>query len=284
MSEDAPVYLESNRAEAERCVEMAAAAWKAGDLTKAERMLSKSLRLYPTVQAQRLIGELKADVERTAAREQARQEHTRQAAHEAAQQAARERQQQSHQQHRAQPPPQQPRSAASTPSKATPSPASTSSPLPTGATYTVEQSESARLIISKGKDYYSVFSVKRTATESEIKSSYRKLALKFHPDKNKAPEAEEAFKTVNTAFQTLSDVNKRAHYDAYGEDEPNGGRSAGQSRTAQYERAEDISPEQIFNMFFSAAPAAPGAGCRGSGLLAWSVHRVLRVGQVGRYA
>jgi len=268
MSDDAPpTFLESNKPEAERCVEMAAAAWKAGDLARAERMLSKSLRLYPTVQAQRLIAELNADIERQTAREQSRQEHQRQAAQEAAQERARQERQQQQQHYQQQQQqsysrPQQRPTAQSTPTKSAsaPPPSSSSSPHPAGAAYTQEQSESARLIISKAKDYYAIFSVKRTATESEIKSSYRKLALKFHPDKNKAPEAEEAFKVVNSAFQTLSDASKRAHYDAYGVDEPQGARP---SRAHQYERSDDMSPEEIFNAFFNGSfNMGPGGGAR----------------------
>jgi DnaJ family protein B protein 12 len=67
-------------------------------------------------------------------------------------------------------------------------------------------------------------------------------------DKNKAPEAEEAFKVVSAAFQCLSDPQKRAHYDAYGEDEPNGGQ---RQQRQQYQREEDLSPEDVFNMFFN---------------------------------
>jgi len=162
---------------------MAAAAWKAGDLAKAQRMLQKSLKLYPTTHAQRLIQQLAADVERSQAREQARNENARQAAHEQAQQRQREHQQQQQQQQRQAPqqPHQRPAAAAaaahSTPSKS----ASASAPATPGANYTVEQSESARVIISKRKNYYEIFSVQRTATETEIKSSYRKLALRFHP-------------------------------------------------------------------------------------------------------
>ncbi|EEH55823.1 uncharacterized protein MICPUCDRAFT_9418, partial [Micromonas pusilla CCMP1545] len=67
------------------------------------------------------------------------------------------------------------------------------------------------------KDFYELFGVARGASESEIKSAYRKLALKLHPDKNTAPGAEDAFKKVNKAWDILSDRNKRATYDAYGE-------------------------------------------------------------------
>jgi DnaJ-class molecular chaperone len=61
-----------------------------------------------------------------------------------------------------------------------------------------------------------VLSVTRTASSVEIKKSYRKLALKFHPDKNSAPSAEAAFKAISAAFDCLSDQSKREMYDQYG--------------------------------------------------------------------
>ncbi len=67
------------------------------------------------------------------------------------------------------------------------------------------------------RDYYEVLSVSREATEEEIKRSYRKLAVKFHPDKNPDdPAAEEQFKELGEAYDVLMDGNKRAAYDRYG--------------------------------------------------------------------
>lgn len=67
------------------------------------------------------------------------------------------------------------------------------------------------------RDYYEVLSVSRTATEEEIKRSYRKLAVKFHPDKNPGDAtAEERFKELGEAYDVLMDENKRAAYDRYG--------------------------------------------------------------------
>lgn len=65
-----------------------------------------------------------------------------------------------------------------------------------------------------GKDYYNILGVDRTASNEAIKKAYRKLSMKYHPDKNAGDkEAEEKFKEINEAYSTLSDVNKRKQYD-----------------------------------------------------------------------
>ena len=67
------------------------------------------------------------------------------------------------------------------------------------------------------RDYYEVLSVSRTATEEEVKRSYRKLAVKYHPDKNPDdPHAEEKFKELGEAYDVLMDPDKRAAYDRFG--------------------------------------------------------------------
>jgi molecular chaperone DnaJ len=74
------------------------------------------------------------------------------------------------------------------------------------------------------RDYYEILSVSRTATEQEIKSSYRKLAMQWHPDRNPGnAEAEEKFKECTEAYSVLMDADKRARYDQYGHAAVNGG-------------------------------------------------------------
>lgn len=69
-----------------------------------------------------------------------------------------------------------------------------------------------------GKDFYKTLGISRNATDEEIKKAYRKLALKYHPDKNKGAKAEERFKEVAEAYEVLSDKKKRDIYDEYGEE------------------------------------------------------------------
>ncbi|ODV84269.1 hypothetical protein CANARDRAFT_201341 [[Candida] arabinofermentans NRRL YB-2248] len=83
--------------------------------------------------------------------------------------------------------------------------------------YTKEQLETVQRILKIEKtDYYKILSVDKKATDVEIKKSYRKLAIKLHPDKNKHPQSSEAFKKLAKAFEVLGDDDKRRTYDQTG--------------------------------------------------------------------
>jgi DnaJ-class molecular chaperone len=107
-----------------------------------------------------------------------------------------------------------------------------------------------------GKDYYAILGVSRGASEDELKKAYRKMALKFHPDKNKNAGAEEKFKQIGEAYDVLSDPKKKQIYDQYGEEGLKGsagGSSApdfgGQGFTYSYHG----DPRATFSQFFGTA-------------------------------
>ncbi|ABE52229.1 molecular chaperone DnaJ [Methanococcoides burtonii] len=70
--------------------------------------------------------------------------------------------------------------------------------------------------MSTTRDYYEILGVSKDASDTELKKAYRKLAMKFHPDKNKEADAEEKFKEISEAYAVLSDAEKKAQYDRFG--------------------------------------------------------------------
>ena len=72
--------------------------------------------------------------------------------------------------------------------------------------------------VDMGKDYYDVLGIKKGASEDDVKKAYRRQALRYHPDKNKSPGAEEKFKEVAEAYDVLSDPKKKDIYDRFGEE------------------------------------------------------------------
>lgn len=129
------------------------------------------------------------------------------------------------------------------------------------------------------RDYYEVLGVSKSASSAEIKSAYRKLALEWHPDRNKAPNANEKFKEINEAYAVLSDVKKKETYDQFGHAafQPGmGGGAAGQgpfgggfrqqgpfsytyySDGGQGSSFEGIDPFEIFEQFFGGGFSTQG--------------------------
>jgi len=107
-----------------------------------------------------------------------------------------------------------------------------------------------------GKDYYKILGITKGASEDEIKKAYRKMALKYHPDKNKSPGAEDKFKEIAEAYEVLSDKKKKEIFDKYGEEGLKGGMggggpSGGGSRAGNFQQySYHGDPHETFRMFF----------------------------------
>ncbi|CAM1332397.1 DNAJB9 (predicted) [Pycnogonum litorale] len=86
------------------------------------------------------------------------------------------------------------------------------------ALYTLVIFVSSSVCEKLNKDYYEILGIKRTASTKDIKKAFRKLAVKYHPDKNKSKEAEKKFREIVKVYEVLSDAAKRKRYDQFGED------------------------------------------------------------------
>lgn len=116
------------------------------------------------------------------------------------------------------------------------------------SSYTEDQEKIALEVLSKSKhEFYEILRVERSANDNEIKKSYRRLAIKLHPDKNPHPRAGEAFKLINRAFEVLSDEEKRRLYDRLGRDPDD--RNMSSSSATSYREAGV--PAGFENAFFN---------------------------------
>ncbi|KAM0853622.1 hypothetical protein ACQ4PT_050955 [Festuca glaucescens] len=118
-----------------------------------------------------------------------------------------------------------------------------------------------------GLDYYNVLKVNRSATEEDLKKSYRRLAMKWHPDKNPGEnkaEAEAKFKMISEAYEVLSDPQKRAIYDQYGEEGLKASADAGGSSSSMNgpssHRFNPRNAEDVFAEFFGSSKPFEGMG------------------------
>jgi DnaJ-class molecular chaperone len=132
------------------------------------------------------------------------------------------------------------------------------------------------------RDYYDILGVSKTATADELKKAYRKLALEWHPDRNKATNANEKFKEINEAYAVLSDKGKRETYDQFGHAafQPGSGMGAGAGQqgpfggfrqqgpfTYSYSSSggspfgsDFVDPFEIFEQFFGGGFGGAGRG------------------------
>ncbi|XP_067615136.1 dnaJ homolog subfamily B member 12 [Eurosta solidaginis] len=213
--------MDGNKDEAQRCIDIAVQAFAEGKIEKAEKFLLKAEKLFPTERAKELLSKVKTGTGGAKPTMGARANGT----------TNRD-------------------SAANNdgPRKRKNSDSRNSEPE-----YTKEQIEAVRKVKSC-RDYYEILSVKKEATDSEIKKSYKKLALLLHPDKNKAPGASDAFKAVGNAAAILTDVEKRKQYDLYGLNESHAHNHGVRRDHNEYAYARgfqaEVSPEDLFNMFF----------------------------------
>ncbi|XP_053679797.1 dnaJ homolog subfamily B member 14-like [Anopheles nili] len=222
--------MEVNKDEAKRCIELAAAALKAGNIAKAEKLLKKSQNLFPLAQAEELLKRVKtAGTEGTKTGSTANSGASANGASSARRRPV----------HREEEKPTEPK---------------------LNVDYTQDQADAVKRI-QKCKDFYEVLGVTKEATDSEIKKCYKKHALQLHPDKNKAPGAMEAFKSLGSAVETLTDPQKRKAYDLYRTTgngssggrtrTPNGGYTYGQNGfTFQSGFDSGMDPTDLFNAFF----------------------------------
>ncbi|KAJ9551089.1 hypothetical protein OSB04_015134 [Centaurea solstitialis] len=109
--------------------------------------------------------------------------------------------------------------------------------------------------IRRKKDYYDILGLEKSCSVEDVRKAYRKLSLKVHPDKNKAPGSEEAFKKISKAFQCLSVDENRKKYDVMGSDEPVYERHAARRHHHNGFGGNgffdgDVDAEEIFRNFF----------------------------------
>ncbi|KAG6769994.1 hypothetical protein POTOM_025661 [Populus tomentosa] len=125
------------------------------------------------------------------------------------------------------------------------------------SSYTEEQILIVREIRKK-KNYYEILGLEKSCSVEDVRKAYRKLSLKVHPDKNKSPGAEDAFKAVSKAFQCLSNEESRSKYDVTGTEEHlYERRSSSHNRHGYYNYNDDLDPDEIFRQFFFGAGMRP---------------------------
>ncbi|KFK25010.1 hypothetical protein AALP_AA8G054900 [Arabis alpina] len=177
--------MDGNKDDALKCLKIGKDAMESGDRSRAMKFLEKARRLDPSLPIDDLVSDLKNQSEKPAREEED--------------------------------------SSGSAAKESSPKPSlrqrGSSSSSSSSASFTEEQRAIVREIKSK-KDYYEILGLENTCTVEDMRKAYRKLSLKVHPDKNKAPGSEEAFKSVSKAFQCLSNEDARRKYDVSGSDEP----------------------------------------------------------------
>jgi len=256
--------MEANRTDAEHSLLIARDAAAKGNYEKAVRFAEKSIKLYPTETAEKLLNDFRQKLEGSQNDAQDNDAGSSSFSRKSSTSSSKDKennahhhQQQHHQQH-----------------------AHSSATNGGGSSLHREYSEdqmNAVKKIKKCRDFYEILGVPKSASDADLKKAYRKLALQFHPDKNKAPGTTEAFKAIGKAFAILSDPQKRKQYDQFGPDSFDDGVSKESTTRYRYTRSsgnggyssssyyanntyywndDDFSAEELFNLFFGGAAAA----------------------------
>lgn len=200
----------ANKDAAVKCIARARVAVENGDDEKAERMLKRSLSMFPTDEAKQMLANRANWAKKKAAPKPA---------------------------------------TNSTPQRASSSPKPAAMHTPPQGNWTKQQSDLVA-VINRKKDYYDILGVDKSATDNDLKKAYRKLALKLHPDKNRAPGADEAFKSVSSAYAFLTNADDRAFYDRTGMTQGDAQSQQSQRHANMHHNYQEVRPEDIFNMFF----------------------------------
>ena len=227
--------MDGNKDAAQNCLSIGNRALKEGDKVRAHKFLSKALRLDPGLPLESLVSSLESEIGEQDTdlppREKTKDIHE-----------------------------------ASSSDGVGPSESNGDSNTSNSNTrgFTVEQVDIVRRI-KRTKDYYQILGLEKECSVEEIKKAYRKVSLKVHPDKNKAPGADEAFKAVSKAFACLSEPELRQKYDQFG---PEDGHDVAQQAYRQRQRNgfvyEDMfDANEIFNAFFNGSPYASSGFQRG---------------------
>lgn len=206
--------MDGNKDEALKCLKIAKDSIQSGDKSRALKFINKACRLDPSIEIDDLLSNLNSPENNCSE------------------------------------PSDSPKQPENGPRRRV-SPSGQSASASSSVAYTEEQVVVVREIKRK-KDYYEILGLEKACNVEDVKKAYRKLSLKVHPDKNKAPGAEEAFKMVSRAFQCLSNDEARKKYDLVGSDEPvyETRRSRGGMQGFNGFYDADIDPDEIFRNFF----------------------------------
>ncbi|XP_062989056.1 dnaJ homolog subfamily B member 12 isoform X2 [Elgaria multicarinata webbii] len=230
--------MESNRDEAERCIAIAVAAIKANQIEKARRFLEKAQRLYPSQRVRVLLDSLTKSEQSSNGHSQTKE--------------------------------------STNPNRRKMSGDFTSANGEAGGDiskgYTQDQVDAVKRV-KQCKDYYEILGVSRDASDEDLKKAYRKLALKFHPDKNHAPGATEAFKAIGNAYAVLSNPEKRKQYDQFGDAKVSPTRHGHGPTDFNRGFEADISPEDLFNMFFGGGFPSSNVHVYSNGRMRYTYHQ-----------